>query len=100
MLSRPCSCRLTDAFPLIGHSDRSAEETGSSSEVTRAGIGDPVVSTQVLLGRRHLGANPITRHTICIICLVHDACGAAGAQDVTARFCRDKAIRKIFFYAS
>lgn len=75
-----------DAFSLICHSDRSAEETGRSSQVTRAGVDDPVVSTQVLLRRRHLGANPITRHTICVICLVHDACGAAGAQDVTARF--------------
>lgn len=75
-----------DAFSLICHSNRFAEETRSSSQVTRAGIDDPVVSTQVLLGRRHLGANPITRDTICVICLVHDACGAAGAQDVTARF--------------
>lgn len=53
--------------------------------MTRAGIDDPIVSTQVLLRRRHLGANPITRHTICVICLVHDARGAAGAQDVAAR---------------
>lgn len=75
-----------DAFSLISHSDGPAEETGSSSQVTRAGIDDPVVSTQVLLRRRHLGANPITRHTIRVICLVHDACGTAGAQDVTARF--------------
>lgn len=75
-----------DAFSLIRDSDGPAEETGSSSQVTRAGIDDPVVSTQVLLRRRHLGANPITRHTICVICLVHDARGAAGAQDVTAGF--------------
>lgn len=75
-----------DAFSLICHSNGSAEKTGSSSQVTRAGIDDPIVSTQVLLRRRHLGANPITRHTICVVCLVHDACGAAGAQDVTARF--------------
>lgn len=75
-----------DAFSLIRHSNGSAEETGSSSQVTRARIDDPVVSTQVLLRRRHLGANPITRDTICVICLVHDACGAAGAQHVTARF--------------
>lgn len=54
--------------------------------MTGAGIDDPVVSTQVLIRRRHLGANPITRHTIGVICLVHHACGAAGAQDVTARF--------------
>lgn len=54
--------------------------------MTRAGIDDPIVSTQVLLGRRHLGANPITRHTIRVVGLVYDACGAAGAQDVTARF--------------
>lgn len=53
--------------------------------MTRAGIDDPVVSTQILLRRCHLGANPITRHTICVICLVHNARGAAGAQDVTAR---------------
>lgn len=75
-----------DAFPLICHSDRSAQETGSSSQVTRARVDDPVVSTQVLLRRRHIGANPITRHTIRVIRLVHDTCGAAGAQDVTARF--------------
>lgn len=87
-----CSCRLTNAFALIRHSNRPAEETGSSSQVTRAGVDDPVVSTQVLLGRRHLGANPITRHTIRVICLVYDACGAAGAQDVTARFWRDNNI--------
>ena len=85
-------CRLTDAFALIRHSDGSAQEAGGSSQVTRAGIDDPVVSTQVLVRRRHLGANPITRHTIRIICLVHDARGAAGAQDVTARFCPDKGI--------
>lgn len=90
-------CRLTDAFSLICHSNRSAEETGSSSQVTGAGIDDPVVSTQVLLRRRHLGANPITRHTIRVICLVHDAGGAAGAQDVTAGFCPDKENRNFFF---
>lgn len=84
--SPPPSSRLTDAFSLIGHSDRSAEETGGSSQVTRAGIDDPVISTQVLLRRRHLWANPITRHTIRVICLVHDTRGAAGAQDVAARF--------------
>lgn len=83
-------CRLTDAFSLICHSDGSAQETGCSSQVTGAGVGDAVVSTQVLLGRRHLGANPITRHTICVVCLVHDAGGAARAQDVTARFCQSE----------
>lgn len=47
--SHMSTCRLTDAFPLIGHSDGSAEETGRSSQVTRARVDDPVVSTQVLL---------------------------------------------------
>lgn len=94
--SHVSGCRLTDAFSLICHSNRSAEETGSSSQVTRARIDDPVVATQVLLRRRHLGANPITRDTICVICLVHDACGAAGAQHVTARFCRDKEIGRLW----
>lgn len=90
-----CSCRLTDAFSLICHSNRPAEETGSSSQVTRAGIDDPIVSTQVLLGRRRLGANPITRHTIRVVGLVYDACGAAGAQYVTARFWRNKDIGRV-----
>lgn len=80
---------LTDAFPLIGHSDGSAEQAGRSSQVTGAGVDDPVVSTQVLLGCRHLGANPITRHAIRVVRLIHDACGASRAQDVTARFCRE-----------
>lgn len=39
-----------DAFPLVRHSDGSTEETGRSSQVTRAGVDDPVVSAQVLLG--------------------------------------------------
>lgn len=90
-----CSCRLTDAFSLICHSNRPAEETGSSSQVTRAGIDDPIVSTQVLLGRRRLGANPITGHTIRVVGLVYDACGAAGAQYVTARFWRNKDIGRV-----
>ena len=37
-------CRLTDAFALVRHSDGSAQEAGRSSQVTRAGIDDPVVS--------------------------------------------------------
>lgn len=41
--------RLTDAFPLIGHSDRSAQETRRSPQVAGAAVGDPVVATQVLL---------------------------------------------------
>lgn len=61
--------------------------------MTRAGVSDAVVSTQVLLGRRHLGANPIARHAVRVVCLVHDACGAAGAQDVAARFWKDKGSR-------
>lgn len=84
------SYRLTDAFSLVRHSDRLAEETGRFSQVTGAGIDDPVVSTQVLLRWRRIGANPITRHTVCVVCLVHDACGAARAQDIPARFWRQR----------
>lgn len=51
-----------------------------------AGVDDPVVPTQVLLRRRHLWANSIARHTVGVICLVHDARGAAGAQDIAAGF--------------
>lgn len=54
--------------------------------MTRAGVGDAVVSAQVVLRRRHLRANPIARHAVRVVCLVHDARGAAGAQDVAARF--------------
>lgn len=54
--------------------------------MTRTGVGDAVVSTQVLLRGRHLRANPVARHAVRVICLVHDASGAAGAQDVAARF--------------
>lgn len=78
--------RLTDALSLVRHADRSAQEAGGSSQVTRAGVGDAVVSAQVLLRRRHLRANPIARHAVRVVCLVHDARGAAGAQDVAARF--------------
>lgn len=79
------SGRLTDAFPLVRHSDGAAEETGSSSQVAGAGVDDPVVPAQVLLGRRHFWANPITRHTVRVVCLVHDARGTARAQDIAAR---------------
>lgn len=77
---------LTDAFAFVRHSNGPAEETGSSSQVAGAGVDDPVVAAQVLLRGRHFWANPITRHTVRVICLVHDARGAAGAQDIAARF--------------
>lgn len=54
--------------------------------MTRTGVRDAVVSTQVLLRRGHLRANPVARHAVRVICLVHDARGAARAQDVAARF--------------
>lgn len=77
---------LTDALPLVGHSDGPAQQTGRPPQVARAGVDDAVISAQVLLGRRHLRADPVARHAVRVVGLVHDARGAAGAQDVTARF--------------
>lgn len=79
-------CRLTDAFSVVRHPDGPAEQTGRLSQVARARIGDPVVSTQVQIRRGRGRANPITRHTVRVIRLVHDAVGGSGAQDLTARF--------------
>lgn len=50
------------------------------------GVGDAIVSAQVLLWRRHLRANPVACNAVGVICLVHYARGAAGAEDVSARF--------------
>lgn len=55
-----------------------------------AGVDDPVVPTQVLLRRSHLWADPITRHAVRVVCLVYDARGTAGAQDIAAGFCKSK----------
>lgn len=84
---------LTDALSLVRHADGSAQQAGGSPQVARAGVGDAVVPTQVLLRRRHLRANAVARHAVRVICLVHDARGAAGAQDVAARFWAKKTKR-------
>lgn len=81
---------LTDAFPLVCHSNWPTKETGSSSQVAGAGVDDPVVPTQVLLRRSHLWADPITRHAVRVVCLVYDARGTAGAQDIAAGFWKSK----------
>lgn len=84
--NQTCDDTLTDALPLVCNADRSAQEAGGSPQVTRTGIGDAIISAQVLLRGRHLRANPVARHAVGVICLVHDARGAAGAQDVAACF--------------
>lgn len=78
---------LTDAFALVGHPDGPAQQAGGPPQVTGAGVHDAVVAAQVLFRGRHLGADPITRHTIGVVGLVHHAGGAARAQHVSARFC-------------
>ena len=79
---------LTDAFALVRHADGSAQQTRGPSQVAGAGVGDAVVPAQVLVGRRHLGADAVTRHAVGVVRLVHHARGAARAQDVAARFCQ------------
>ena len=80
---------LTDAFALVRHADGSAQQTRGPSQVAGAGVGDAVVPAQVLLGRRHLGADAVTGHAVGVVRLVHHARGTAGAQNVAARFCQD-----------
>lgn len=78
--------RLTNAFSVVRHPDGPAEQTGRLSQVARALIGDPIVSTQVQIRRCSRGANPITRHTVRVVRLVNHAVGGSRAQDLTARF--------------
>lgn len=52
--------------------------------MTGTGVGHPIISTKVLLRGGGLRANPVTRHTVGIICLVYDTSGAAWTENISA----------------
>lgn len=78
---------LTYAFPLVRHSDGPPQDARGSSEMAGAGVHDPVVPAQVLLGRAHLGAKPVAGYAVGVVGLVQHARRASRTAHVIARLC-------------
>lgn len=77
----------TDTLSLVGQSNGPAQEAGSLPQVTGAGVGHPVVATQVLFRGGGLRADPVTGHTVGVIGLVHHTRGASWTEDIPAGLC-------------
>lgn len=58
--------------------------------MARAGVDNPIVATEVLLGRRNLWADAVACHAVCVVGLVHHTSRTARTQDVTARLCEEE----------
>lgn len=52
--------------------------------MTGTGVGRSVIAAEILFRGGGLGADPVTRHTVGIIGLVHHTRGAAGTENVPA----------------
>lgn len=48
------------------------------------GVGHAVVAAEILLRGGGLGADPVTRHAVGVVGLVHHTRGAARTEDVSA----------------
>lgn len=73
------------AFPFIRHSDGPSQDARGSSEMAGAGVHDPVIPAQVLLGRDHLGAKPVAGYAVGVVGLVQYARRASRTAHVIAR---------------
>lgn len=80
----------TDTLSLVGQSDGPAQEAGGLPQVTGAGVGHPVVATQVLFRGGGLRADPVTGHTVGVIGLVHHTRGASWTEDIPAGLCNSE----------
>lgn len=78
---------LTYAFPLIRHSDGPSQDASGSPEMAGAGVHDPIVPAQVLLGWDHFGAKPVAGYAVGIVGLVQYARRTSRTAHIIARLC-------------